>query len=201
MTYRETIEGPLPSTPGSALGERLCWKITSATLHGKDVRATLAMPGIDWMRLGTDGIWRQDLRVQLLTDDGTVILMHYDTGMIRSTDAFLSALASGAATTWADQYMRVTRIQRAGWKIFVAHAESFHCRGQAFGPWRDRIRNLHCDLAIISRLRRLPPTALRGMCQPRYLRPGHHGEFYPAFKTERLGKTTIIFLEWHPTHG
>lgn len=135
MTYRETIEGPLPSTSGSALGERLCWKITSATLHGKDVRATLAMPGIDWMRLGTDGIRRQDLRVQLLTDDGAVILMHYDTGMIRSTDAFLSALASGAATTWADQYMRaVPEFNVPDGKYSWLTQNLFIAEGRLLGP-------------------------------------------------------------------
>ena len=48
MTYAETIDGPLGPTTGSALGERLCWQITSATLHGPRINATLAMPGTDW---------------------------------------------------------------------------------------------------------------------------------------------------------
>ena len=74
MTYRETIEGPLSATKGSPFGERLCWKIVSATLIGSRINVTLAMPGMDWMRLGVDGIRRQDLRVPLVTEDGATIL-------------------------------------------------------------------------------------------------------------------------------
>jgi hypothetical protein len=107
MTYRETIEGPLPSTKGSPNGERLCWKIVEATLIGKRIRATLVMPGMDWMRVGDDGVRRQDLRVQLVTDTGATILFHYDTGLIRATPAFLEVLKNGGATDWSDQYMRM----------------------------------------------------------------------------------------------
>jgi Protein of unknown function (DUF3237) len=107
MTYWETIEGPLPATQGSPFGDRLCWKVSAATLIGSRINAKLAMPGTDWMRLGADAIRRQDLRVQLITDDGAIILFHYDTGVIRSTDLFLQALADGRETTWSDQYMRM----------------------------------------------------------------------------------------------
>lgn len=107
MTYRETIEGPLAPTTGSPLGERLCWQVTTATLKGDRVDATLAMPGADWMRVGSDGLRRQDLRVQLVTHDGATILFHYDTGMIRPSEAFLRALKEGGSTDWADQYMRM----------------------------------------------------------------------------------------------
>ncbi len=62
MTYAETIDGPLGPTTGSPLGERLCWQITTATLHGPRIDAALAMSGTDWIRLGADGIRRQDLR-------------------------------------------------------------------------------------------------------------------------------------------
>lgn len=114
MTYRETIDGPLPSTHGSPFGERLCWKIAAATLVGDRINAKLAMPGTDWMRLGADGIRRQDLRAQLVTDDGVTILLHYNVGLIRSSATFLKALADGSATAWADQYMRMVPEFMAG---------------------------------------------------------------------------------------
>jgi Protein of unknown function (DUF3237) len=107
MTYREQIEGPLAPTKGSPFGERLCWQVVSGTLVGPRINAKIAMPGIDWMRLGTDGIRRQDLRVQLVTVDDTVILFHYDVALIRSNDTFLDALAKGSETSWSDQYMRI----------------------------------------------------------------------------------------------
>lgn len=107
MTYRETIDGPLPSTMDSPFGERLCWQITAGTLFGHRINAKIAMPGTDWMRLGADGVRRQDLRAQLVTDDGATILLHYDSGLIRASEAFLKALTDGTETTWEDQYMRV----------------------------------------------------------------------------------------------
>jgi Protein of unknown function (DUF3237) len=107
MTYAETIEGPLGPTNGSALGDRLCWQVTTATLSGPRVQATLAMPGIDWIRLGNDGIRRPDLRAQLITDDGDLILLRYDLALIRAGERFLTALAAGQATEFDDQYMRM----------------------------------------------------------------------------------------------
>lgn len=94
MTYAETIEGPLGPTGGAPLGERLCWQVASATLRGPRIDATLAMPGTDWIRLGSDGIRRQDLRAQLVTDDGELILFSYDLALIRSSERFLAALSA-----------------------------------------------------------------------------------------------------------
>jgi Protein of unknown function (DUF3237) len=107
MTYAETIEGPLGPTTGSPLGERLCWQVNTATLRGPRIDATSTMPGTDWIRLGSDGIRRQDLRAQLMTDDGALILFRYDLALIRSSERFLAALASGEPTDFDDQYMRI----------------------------------------------------------------------------------------------
>ncbi len=107
MTYAETIEGPLGPTTGSPLGERLCWQVTTATLRGQRINARSTMPGTDWIRIGADGIRRQDLRAQLVADDGELILFRYDLGLIRSSERFLAALAAGEATEFDDQYMRI----------------------------------------------------------------------------------------------
>jgi Protein of unknown function (DUF3237) len=107
MTYTQTIDGPLGKTTDSALGERVCWQITSATLKGPRVDATATMPGVDWMRLGSDGFRRQDQRVQLSTDDGELILLRYDIALVQASDAYLAALAAGVATAFEDQYIRM----------------------------------------------------------------------------------------------
>ena len=103
MTFRERIEGPLGPTAGSP--SRLVWKIAEASLDGPRIHATLAMAGTDWIRLGSDGVRRQDQRAQFVTDDGAVILLRYDTGLIRGDAAFLDALQRGAETRPDDQYM------------------------------------------------------------------------------------------------
>jgi hypothetical protein len=103
MTFKERIEGPLGPTTGSPA--RLCWKIAEATLAGPRIQATLAMPGLDWIRLGSDGIRRQDARAQFLTADGALILLRYDSALIRGDRVFVDALDRGDATAFTDQYM------------------------------------------------------------------------------------------------
>ena len=106
MTFAERIEGPLGPTIGSP--PRLCWKVAEATLAGPRITASLAVPGIDWIRVDSNGIRRQDQRTQFLTDDGTLILMRYDAALIRGDEEFSLALASGRETTFDDQYMCMT---------------------------------------------------------------------------------------------
>ena len=103
MTFRERIEGPLGPTTGSPA--RLVWTIADASLDGPRIHATLAIAGTDWIRVGSDGVRRQDQRAQFVTDDGAVILLRYDTGLIRGDGAFLDALRRGAETRPDDQYM------------------------------------------------------------------------------------------------
>ena len=114
MSYAETIDGPLGPTTGSPAGERLCWQVATGTLTGPRINAALAMPGTDWIRLGSDGIRRQDLRAQFLTDDGELVLMRYDVALIRSSERFVSALAAGEATEFGDQYMRMAPVFEVG---------------------------------------------------------------------------------------
>ena len=103
MTFTEWIEGPLGPTTGSPA--RLCWQVAEACLAGPRVRARLAMPGTDWIRVDDDGLRRQDQRAQFVTADGTLILMRYDAAVIRGDERFTRALAGGQETTFADQYM------------------------------------------------------------------------------------------------
>jgi Protein of unknown function (DUF3237) len=125
MTFAERIGGPLGPTIGSP--PRLCWEIAEASLSGKRISATLAMPGSDWIRLDDDGIRRQDQRAQFRTEDGALILMRYDTALIRPSEKFTQALARGGETAFADQYMRMSpqfevSDDRYGWlaqNIFV----------------------------------------------------------------------------------
>jgi Protein of unknown function (DUF3237) len=65
------------------------------------------MPGADWIRLGSDGLRRQDQRLVFATDDEAVILLSYDDALIRPTERFTAALASGGQTSPGDQYMRM----------------------------------------------------------------------------------------------
>lgn len=135
MTYEETIVGPVGSTRGSPLGERLCWTVQNARLSGPRIEATLAMPGVDLMRVGLDGIRRPDLRAELVTDDGALVLFRYDVAVIRSTERFQAALAAGEATEFGDQYMRIAPEFEVGADRYAWLRESlFLGRGRLTGP-------------------------------------------------------------------
>ena len=135
MTFAERIEGPLGPTLGSP--SRLCWKVAEATLAGPRISASLAMPGTDWIRVEGNGIRRQDQRTQFLTDDGTLILMHYDAGLIRGDESFSQALASGRETTFADQYMCMTPQFDVSSDTYAWLTQSlFIARGRLAGPKR-----------------------------------------------------------------
>jgi hypothetical protein len=103
MPFLERIEGPLGPTIASPA--RVAWQIAEASLAGPRIKATLGIAGTDWIRLGSDGIRRQDQRAQFVTDDGVVILLHYDAGLIRGDETFFHALESGEQTSFGDQYM------------------------------------------------------------------------------------------------
>ena len=55
---------------------------------------------------GEDGFGRPDVRLQFVTDDGAVILLHY-TGLVQMNEAFTRAADAGEATRFDDHYMRM----------------------------------------------------------------------------------------------
>jgi hypothetical protein len=134
MTYRFRIRGPLPATDGSPRGARQYWEMTEGTLRGDRIQATIAMPGGDWHVVGSDQFGRPDVRVQFLTEDGAVVLLHY-TGLVERAPVFNEAADAGGGTGWDDQYMRMfmtfdTGAERYAWlnrHLFVA-------RGRLAGP-------------------------------------------------------------------
>jgi hypothetical protein len=130
MTYRFQTKGPLAATKGSPLGERQYWEMSTGTLTGSGISAKIAMPGGDWTQLTTDGFSRPDVRVQLMTDDGALILLRY-TGLVEVNEAFTKAAENNAATNFGDHYMRMsmqfdTGNERYDWlnqHLFVAEGK------------------------------------------------------------------------------
>ena len=105
--YRVKTTGPLKTTTGSPDGERNYWIVSDAEIEGRRIKARIAAPGSDWMRVSDDGFWRPDVRVPFETDDGETVLMHY-TGLVQQTDSFKQAAEANQPTEWNDQYMRLT---------------------------------------------------------------------------------------------
>jgi Protein of unknown function (DUF3237) len=133
MTYHLKTKGPLPRTHGSPAGVREYWEMTSGTLVGPRINATIAMPGGDWFRAGDDGYGRPDVRVQLVTDDEELILLEY-TGLVESTPTFIDAAGNDGETQWDDQYMRMSmRFDTGATKYSWLNQSLFVARGRLLG--------------------------------------------------------------------
>jgi hypothetical protein len=105
LTYHFKTRGPVGDTNGSPRGATEYWEMSSGALTGAGVNAKLVMPGGDWMTVSSDRFARPDVRVQLETDDGALILLHY-TGLVERSDVFVAAAEADEPTGWDDQYMR-----------------------------------------------------------------------------------------------
>ena len=73
--------------------------------------------------------------MQLVTDDGELVLFRYDVALIRSSGRFLAALAAGEATEFEDQYMRMSPQFEVGAGRYAWLCENlFSGRGRITGP-------------------------------------------------------------------
>jgi hypothetical protein len=134
--YRVRTTGPLKTTKGSPDGERNYWIVSQAELEGPKIRARIAAPESDWMRVSDDGFWRPDVRTPFETDDGETVLMHY-TGLVQQTDAFKQAAQSNRPTEWGDQYMRLTMRFDAGAERYRwLNTSLFVAKGRLLGTGR-----------------------------------------------------------------
>ena len=134
MTYRLKVTGPLTATEGSPVGAREYWQMTEGTLTGDRIKAKIAMPGGDWMVVSADRFGRPDVRVQFITDDGAIILLHY-TGLVERTEVFKAAAEKGTETGWTDQYMRMAMRFDTGVEKYAWLNESlFIAEGRLAGP-------------------------------------------------------------------
>jgi hypothetical protein len=104
--YRVRTTTPLGPTDGSPHGRTQYWQVAEAELEGPRIRARLAAPGSDWMRMTPDGFWRPHVQAAFVTDTDDLILMSY-TGLVEQTEAFVAAAEENRETAFADQYMRL----------------------------------------------------------------------------------------------
>lgn len=140
MTYRVTTTNPLEPTRHAPSGERQYWQVSQATLVGPRINASLAGTGGDWMAIGTDGFWRPDVRVQFLTDDGDVVLMHY-TGACPADPRLHRSCFPGPAD-FLDRPIHAAshRFPHRVGEVRLAQYQSLRRGGPAPGHRKNRIR-------------------------------------------------------------
>ncbi|SEH92762.1 Protein of unknown function [Mycolicibacterium rutilum] len=89
------------------LGQRVYAEVIEGEATGARFNARAVGGGGDWLLIAPDGFGRIDVRLQLATDDGAHVYMHY-TGLLEMNAAVAEALATGSATAFEDQYFRTT---------------------------------------------------------------------------------------------
>jgi hypothetical protein len=85
-------------------GRRFVAAVGSGSVKGDRINGAIVGPGADWAVLGGDGYFQIDVRAQIETDDGAVLLLTY-TGSLEVNDKVTAALAGGE-TRLDDQYCR-----------------------------------------------------------------------------------------------
>ena len=134
MTHRLRVTGPLAATEGSPAGAREYWEMTEGSRTGARIKAKIAMPGGDWLLVSADRFWRPDVRLQFITEDGAVVLLHY-TGLVEQTVAFRKAAEEGRETNWRDHYMRMqTRFETGAENYCWPNESIFIGEGRLAGP-------------------------------------------------------------------
>lgn len=134
MDFVVNVSGPVSTTAGSPLGERVYWEMTDGLLSGPRISARVAMPGGDWLHVGGDGYWRPNVRMQLRSHDDALILLQYS-GLVQQTDKLKRAADSGLPTQYPDHYMRMLfRFDTGAEKYLWLNQHLFLAEGRLAGP-------------------------------------------------------------------
>ena len=93
---------------GGPGGTRVIVSCTGGVFEGPRLKGTVEGPSGDWVRLGSDGTLRLDVRLLLRTDDGAAILMTY-TGL--GTDGGATIRAAPVFETGDERYAWLNAVQ------------------------------------------------------------------------------------------
>ena len=104
FTYRTAVVGPHVIGDGP-FGTRHHYEMTDGDIEGPRLKAKSIGTGSDWMLIGADGFMRMDVRLQLVTDDGAVLLARYH-GLAEANGALRTAIETGKPTGYDDQHIR-----------------------------------------------------------------------------------------------
>lgn len=102
LTIRIDLGDPIPIGK-MGRGLRSIGVVAGGTFEGERLRGAVVPPGADWVVIDDEGKGAVDVRLALVTDDGSNIYMTY-TGVLELNDAVNAALAGGAEMAYGDCY-------------------------------------------------------------------------------------------------
>ena len=112
FTYRTTTRGPKVVGQGPT-GMRHLYEMADGIVEGARLNARSIGAAADWMQIGEDGFLRMDVRLQLLTVEGAIILVCYG-GPAEANERLNAAIAAGEATEFDDQLIRTVWTLQSG---------------------------------------------------------------------------------------
>lgn len=104
FTIRVSI-GPPHEVGATPYGNRQYYEMTEGRVTGSRLSGKLLGSGSDWMLTGSDGWMHMDVRIQIETDDGAVILAHYF-GPAEANQKLMQAVSTFTPTEFADHSLR-----------------------------------------------------------------------------------------------
>ena len=87
-------------------------------VKGPKINGTLIAPAADWIRIMPDGNLRQDVRLTIKTDEGSLIYVTYN-GIISRSEGAGKRIASGEVLNSADEYFLTAPTMETSAKHYV----------------------------------------------------------------------------------
>ncbi|HYN61365.1 MAG TPA: DUF3237 domain-containing protein [Rubrivivax sp.] len=127
-TYRADLDTTRLMVGPGPLGVRVVSTVIGGWCKGERLSGTLRGAAGDWMLVGNDGFARLDVRGQIVTDDGAVVLITY-TGLLEMNQKVTAA--AGGETQFDDQYFRtLIRMESGSPKYAWVNTTVFVGRGR-----------------------------------------------------------------------
>jgi len=105
---------PIQDLGTTPLGHRRIVPVAGGTLEGPRIRGSvLPQAGGDWLLMRADGVFQQDVRLTLQTDDGALIYMSYR-GVRHAASEVAARLARGERVNPREYYLRIAPFFETG---------------------------------------------------------------------------------------
>jgi hypothetical protein len=125
-TYRAELDANRLMVGPGPLGVRVVSTVVGGWCKGERLNGTLKGAAGDWMLVGKDGFARLDVRGQLVTDDGAIVLITY-TGLLEMSQK----VTAGGETQFDDQYFRtLIRMESGAPQYAWVNTSAFVGRGR-----------------------------------------------------------------------
>lgn len=124
------------------IGTRSFYEVTGGQIIGDRINAKI-LSGGEWALIGPDGFLRPDVRLQVETNDGALLYIHY-VGLLELNEKVLSAIQNATGTDFDDQYFYTnprieTGAEQYAWlntTFFIGAARILPDPGVEYRVWR-----------------------------------------------------------------